>query len=78
METYNKMKGESIWAKNVKPEYFWHNGNAKYYEFGEKIENSKLVELNKLNGKISDPDLPPRYRLQADTVRCLCHPGTGS
>lgn len=55
-DIYNKKKGEFIWAKNVKPEYFWHNGTAKYYEFGEKIENTKLLELNKLNGKISDPD----------------------
>jgi hypothetical protein len=55
-ETYDKKKGEFIWVKNVKPDYFWHNGTAKYYEFGEKIENTKLLELNKLNGKISDPD----------------------
>ena len=54
-ETYNKKKGEFVWAKNVKPEYFWHNGTAEYYKIGEKVENADLLRLNKLNGNISDP-----------------------
>lgn len=55
-ETYNKKKGEFVWAKNIIPEYFWHNGTAEYYAIGEQIENTELVKLNSLNGRISDPD----------------------
>ena len=54
-ETYNKMKGEFKWAKNVMPTYKWYNGSAKYYSFGDKIDPSKVVELNSLNGDIKDP-----------------------
>jgi octaheme c-type cytochrome (tetrathionate reductase family) len=53
-ETYNKKKGEFKWTKNVVPEYFWFNGSAKYYEFGEVIDPTKPVQLNKLNGDIKD------------------------
>lgn len=53
-ETYNKMKGEFVWAKNVRPEYYWHNGSANYYAIGEKIENKKLLQLNRLKGTIAD------------------------
>ncbi|HKI76983.1 MAG TPA: tetrathionate reductase family octaheme c-type cytochrome [Ignavibacteriaceae bacterium] len=54
-ETYNKMKGEFKWAKNVIPTYKWYNGSAKYYSFGDKVDPSKIVELNSLNGDIKDP-----------------------
>jgi hypothetical protein len=54
-ETYNKMKGEFKWAKDVIPAYKWYNGSAKYYSFGDKINPSKVVELNTLNGNIKDP-----------------------
>jgi octaheme c-type cytochrome (tetrathionate reductase family) len=56
METYSKIKGEFIWAKNVKPTYKWYNGQANYYRFGEKIDPSKPVLLNELKGNIKDPD----------------------
>ena len=51
---YNKKLGELILAKNVKPEYYWRNGSVDYYELGETMENTKLVELNKPAGSISD------------------------
>ena len=38
------------------PEYYWYNGTANYYELGEVIDPGKPAELNKLNGKISDPN----------------------
>ena len=53
-EMYNKKKGDFKWAKNVIPAYRWYNGQAKYYQFGDKINPQKTVELNKLAGKISD------------------------
>jgi octaheme c-type cytochrome (tetrathionate reductase family) len=53
-EIYSKKKGEFVWAKNVIPEYFWHNGTAEYYAIGEHFENTDLLKLNKLTGSISD------------------------
>ena len=55
-ETYNKMKGEFRWAKNVIPTYKWYNGSAAYYTPGDKIDPSKVVSLNTLNGDIADAD----------------------
>ncbi len=54
-ETYNKMKGEFRWAKNVTPTYRWYNGSAKYHSFGDKVDPLRVVELNTLNGNINDP-----------------------
>ncbi len=54
MPLYDKKKGDFIWEKNVVPEYRWHNGQADYYQFGEKIDPEKVVELNRLTGNISD------------------------
>jgi octaheme c-type cytochrome (tetrathionate reductase family) len=56
METYSKIKGEFVWAKNVKPTYLWYNGQANYYRFGDKIDPSKPVLLNELTGSIKDPN----------------------
>ncbi len=54
MPSYNKKKGDFIWEKNVVPEYRWHNGQADYYQLGDKIDPEKAVELNKLTGNIED------------------------
>lgn len=54
-ETYSKIKGEFIWAKNVIPTYKWYNGSAIYYKFGEKLDTNKVLMLNQLNGDIKDP-----------------------
>jgi len=54
MPTYNKKKGDFEWGKNVIPEYRWHNGQADYYQFGDKFDPAKVVELNKLSGSIKD------------------------
>ena len=56
METYNKMKGEFKWEKNAIPTYRWYNGSASYYSMGDKIDQSKIVQLNILNGDIKDPN----------------------
>ncbi len=52
--TYSKMKGDFKWETNVVPEYRWYNGSAQYYNIGDKVDTSKVVELNKINGSISD------------------------
>ncbi len=51
---YYKTIGELVWAKNIKPEYYWDNGVTNYYELGEKIEKNNLLDLNKPSGKISE------------------------
>ncbi len=53
-ETYDKKKGSFKWAKNVTPDYHWFNGKADYYQIGDKVNLSKTVQLNQLNGTISD------------------------
>ena len=56
VENYFKTKGELVWAKNIRAEYYWDNSNMDYYELGQKNEKSKLIDLNKPAGKISDPN----------------------
>ena len=51
---FDKAFGRIILSKNVKPEYYWNNGKMNYYNLGEKIENTKSLELNKPTGQISD------------------------
>ena len=53
--TYDKKKGEFKWCRDVIPEYRWHNGQADYYQYGDKIDPAQVVELNTLNGTIKDP-----------------------
>lgn len=54
MPLYDKKKGDFLWGKNVVPEYSWHNGQADYYQFGDKLDPGKVVELNSLSGDIGD------------------------
>lgn len=51
---YNKKKGDFLWEKNVIPAYKWYNGQADYYQAGDKIDPENLVEINKLSGNIYD------------------------
>ena len=53
-ETYSKSRGELVWAKNIRPEYYWNNGSDNYYKLGEKNDKAKLIDLNKPAGKILD------------------------
>lgn len=55
-KNYDKKKGEFVWAKNIKPEYFWFNGKATYYTLGDKVNPGEVLQLNRMNGSISDPD----------------------
>ncbi|MCD4741329.1 MAG: tetrathionate reductase family octaheme c-type cytochrome, partial [Desulfobacteraceae bacterium] len=54
MPNYDKKKGDFKWDKNIIPEYRWHNGQADYYQFGDKFDSEEAVELNKLSGNIED------------------------
>lgn len=54
MPVYDKKKGDFLWTKNLVPEYRWHNGQAEYYNFGEVIDPSGTVDLNRLSGTMED------------------------
>ncbi|MEZ5011732.1 MAG: hypothetical protein R2744_09110 [Bacteroidales bacterium] len=54
MPIYDNMKGDFRWGKNIIPEYRWHNGQADYYQFGDKIDPGRIVGLNILSGNIND------------------------
>jgi len=51
---FDKTMGQLVWTNNIRPEYYWSDGTYKNYELGEKIEKSKLINLDIPNGKISD------------------------
>ncbi len=53
-ETYNKMKGEFHWGKNIRPEYAWYNGKMERYLIGDKFDSKKVLYLNKPMGSIKD------------------------
>ncbi|MBN1968312.1 MAG: tetrathionate reductase family octaheme c-type cytochrome [Candidatus Delongbacteria bacterium] len=56
MSTYEWKKGNFVWTKELKPEYYWYNGRTDYLLEGEKIANPKeVVELNPLHGSLKDP-----------------------
>lgn len=51
---YFKTFGDLVWAKNIRPEYYWDNGSNDFYE-SKKTEKGKSIDINKPAGKISDP-----------------------
>ncbi len=52
---YAKKKGDFKWESNVVPTYAWTNGQLDYYLLGDKVDATKVLELNKMKGDISDP-----------------------
>ena len=44
--TYDKMKGDFRWGKDVVPSYMWFNGTVDRVLIGEKIDPGKRVHLN--------------------------------
>jgi len=51
LATFNKMKGDFKWAKNVTPTYLWFDGRIERVLMGEKIDPSKVVHLNYPRGE---------------------------
>ena len=80
-KTYDKMKGDFRWEKDVVPAYFWYDGSIDRYLAGDKIDPSKVVKLSAAMGSRKDrsaEDLPLqahageaglRQRKQHDRVR---------
>ena len=54
--TYHFKKGEFRWEQNVVPEYYWFNGKISYATLGSKIDDSKVVPINTIEGGYNDPD----------------------
>jgi len=55
-EIYNGMKGDFRWAEHVIPEYRWFNGAVDYTLFGDEVDGSEVVPINKYGGGPDDPD----------------------
>jgi len=55
-DTYNYKKGDFRWGENVVPEYRWFNGEVTYKTLGQKIDDTRVVPINVLNGSYDDPD----------------------
>ncbi len=53
-DTYFTLKGNFVWGKNVKPDYQFFNGTASHTLITDKIDPTKTVELNHLNGSYID------------------------
>jgi octaheme c-type cytochrome (tetrathionate reductase family) len=44
--TYDKMKGDFRWGKDIVPSYMWFNGAVNRVLIGDRIDPSKVVHLN--------------------------------
>jgi hypothetical protein len=53
-DTYNYKKGDFKWEGNVQPEYYWFDGNIQYSLIDEKIDDSGVVSINKIQGSYDD------------------------
>lgn len=54
--SYMTKKGHFVWEKNVQPEYFWYNGKMDYLLVTDKIDPTKVVRVNFVEGDKDDPD----------------------
>lgn len=53
---YVSKKGEMVWAKHVKPQYFWYNGAIKNLTARDVIDPSAVVKVNEPLGSMDDPE----------------------
>nr|WP_321443427.1 tetrathionate reductase family octaheme c-type cytochrome [uncultured Cohaesibacter sp.] len=51
---YLSTKGDFKYEENVRPHYAWFNGNYTYKTLDDKIDPTKVVELNALHGSPDD------------------------
>lgn len=52
---YLKIKGRFKYKREVVPEYYWFNGKTTRYLKGDKMDPSKVTNLNHPMGDIADP-----------------------
>ncbi len=53
--SYSAEKGDFAYGENVKPTYRWYNGVLDQTTLGEKIDDSKILVLNQMQGGSDDP-----------------------
>jgi hypothetical protein len=51
---YDSKKGDFVLAENVVPEYVWFNGTVQYTLISDKIDPSKVVQVNRFEGSPTD------------------------
>ncbi len=54
--TYDTLKGEFVWEKNVKPEYYWFNGAITTLTARDTIDPGQEVKVSWPLGNMSDPN----------------------
>ena len=53
---YDSKKGNFIWEKNVRPQYFWYNGAMEHLTVRDRIDPGQTVALNRPLGSRKDPN----------------------
>jgi octaheme c-type cytochrome (tetrathionate reductase family) len=53
---YDSKKGDFVWEKDVKPEYFWYNGSMEHMTVLDMIDPTQTVALNRPLGSRQDPN----------------------
>ena len=53
---YSAEKGDFKYGENVRPTYKWYNGVVHQIALTDKIDDSKILELNRVEGSASDPN----------------------
>lgn len=54
--TYSAEKGDFEYGENVRPSYKWYNGVVHQIAITDKIDDSRILELNRVEGSASDPN----------------------
>lgn len=55
-DTYNFKKGDFKWEADVIPEYYWFDGDISYSLLGDTIDDTAIVDINRIKGDYKDPD----------------------
>ena len=53
---YSAAKGDFAYGENVRPEYKWYNGIVHQVTITDKIDDTKVLELNRVEGSFKDPN----------------------
>jgi len=53
---FDSKKGNFAWDSYVVPEYRWFNGHVSYKTKGDRIDPSRVVEINHPDGEAGQPD----------------------
>lgn len=54
--SYSAEKGDFAYGENVRPSYKWYNGVVHQIAITDKIDDTRILELNRVEGSASDPN----------------------